>query len=151
MALAPSRRLFGDPSNEMSSPSRAAIEANVRFATALRITLRTFSTAFRQPRPAYRVLDPSRISNASAEPFEAPDGTDAVTSGPSSTRQYTRTVGRHRLSRISSASNSTIFPIPHPYAFPPIVAMYAPTNSLQVRGGSFIRRIVALRWRARSA
>src|SRR5262249_27224417 len=51
---------------------------------------------------------PSRSSNASAEPVEAPEGTDADAHAPPLSSQVTATVGRPRLSRTSIARNAPI-------------------------------------------
>ena len=63
----------------------------------------TFSTAFRTPRPLYRLGSPSRSSTASFAPVDAPDGTSALPQEPSSRLTSTSTVGLPLESRTSLA------------------------------------------------
>src|SRR5580765_1460218 len=65
-----------------------------------------FSTAPRQPRPAYR-FPPSRSSIASCVPVDAPEGIETVASAPPR-RTRASIVGRARLSRISRALSESI-------------------------------------------
>jgi hypothetical protein len=67
-----------------------------------------FAAAFRQPMPRYRLGSPSRSSQASAEPVDAPEGTEADAEIPPSRTQVARTVGLPRLSKISRPDNLSI-------------------------------------------
>src|SRR4051794_20195787 len=62
------------------------------------------ATAFSTPLPRYRPLSPSRSSSASNAPVEAPEGTAARPTVPSSSPTSTSTVGLPRESRISRAT-----------------------------------------------
>ena len=68
----------------------------------------TFCTAFNTPLPRKRSLSPSRSSNASREPVDAPDGTAARPVTPLSSVTSTSTVGFPRESKISRACTSLI-------------------------------------------
>src|SRR5574344_2327768 len=67
------------------------------------ITSFTLSTAFSTPLPPKRCLSPSRSSNASFSPVDAPDGTLARPITPLSSVTSTSTVGFPLESRISRA------------------------------------------------
>src|SRR5947208_11089899 len=69
---------------------------------------RTAPTALSTPLPPYRALSPSRSSTASNAPVEAPLGTAAWASVPSSSATSTSTVGLPRESRISRAPTASM-------------------------------------------
>src|SRR5258708_5641194 len=60
-----------------------------------------FPAAFRHPWPLYRFRSPSRSSTASADPLDAPAGTDANPVEPPVRSHHAPTVGLPRLSRSS--------------------------------------------------
>src|SRR6266550_3079331 len=68
----------------------------------------TLATACRTPLPWYRPRSASRSSSASCSPVDAPLGTAARPSAPSSSTTSTSTVGFPRESRISRAETSSI-------------------------------------------
>src|SRR5208282_5308195 len=70
-----------------------------------------FAAARRQPSPWYRLGSPSRSSNASAAPVDAPEGTDAEALIPPSRTQVARTVGLPRLSSTSRPESRSILGI----------------------------------------
>src|SRR2546430_12079547 len=63
----------------------------------------TLCTAFLTPFPRYLFLSPSRSSNASCSPVDAPEGTIARPRIPVSSTQSTSTVGFPRESKTSLA------------------------------------------------
>src|SRR5450759_978438 len=69
---------------------------------------RTLATALRTPLPLYLFLSPSRSSTASLTPVEAPDGTAARPTEPSTSTTSTSIVGLLRESRIWRASIRSI-------------------------------------------
>src|ERR1035437_24035 len=77
---------------------------------------RTFLTAFRTPWPPYLFLSPSRSSTASLAPVEAPDGTAARPTEPSTSTTSTSIVGLLRESRIWRASIRSIVVIVTPWS-----------------------------------
>src|SRR5215207_7457195 len=78
----------------------------------------TPSTALLTPLPPYR-LSPSRSSTASKAPVEAPEGTAARPSDPSSKMTSTSTVGLPRESRISRAPMNSILATVSAFPMPP--------------------------------
>src|SRR5215831_6020472 len=68
-----------------------------------RILVVTFLTALLTPFPEYRFFSPSRSSNASCAPVDAPEGTAARPIAPPARITSTSTVGLPRESRISRA------------------------------------------------
>src|SRR5205809_776420 len=68
----------------------------------------TLAIACSTPLPWYRPGSPSRSSSASCSPVDAPLGTAARPSAPSSRTTSTSTVGFPRESRISRAETSSI-------------------------------------------
>jgi len=104
IAFAPSLPLFSVPSSSISvrSMSICSRESSPQISPAMVVF--TFSTAVRTPLPRYRFLSPSRSSTASYSPVEAPDGTAARPSVPSSSTTSTSIVGFPRESSISRAS-----------------------------------------------
>src|SRR5664280_1159848 len=75
---------------------------------------RTLATALRTPLPPYLFLSPSRSSTASLAPVEAPDGTAARPTEPSTSTTSTSIVGLLRESRIWRASIRSIVVIATP-------------------------------------
>ena len=69
----------------------------------------TFKTAVFTPIPKYRALSPSLSSTASCSPVDAPEGTIARDSVPSSNFTSTSTVGFPLESRTSRAKIFEIF------------------------------------------
>src|SRR4028119_1779124 len=112
IALAPSRDLLSVPSSSTIARSRSSCVSNDRFENeSLKVPL-TLAAAFRQPRPPYRFASPPRRPSPSAAPVEAPDGTEADPTAPPSSSQTAFTVGRPRLSRISSPLRRDILGMP---------------------------------------
>src|SRR4051812_13510142 len=100
------------PSSDLSAlPSRSSILVSIRRCSSASypisssaILSSTLLTAFSTPLPRYRPLSPSRSSIASNAPVEAPEGTAARPTVPSSSPTSTSTVGLPRESRISRAT-----------------------------------------------
>ena len=84
MLFAPKFDLFGVSSNFIISSSIFLCSYTFIPIIAFAIFLLTFSTAFSTPLPKYLLLSPSRNSTASKLPVDAPDGTDAFPTYPSS-------------------------------------------------------------------
>ena len=116
IAFAPSLPLLGVPSRSIRYWSRPTwSNASHPMISSAMISL-TFSTAFRVPLPRYLSLSPSLSSTASCTPVDAPDGTIALPSAPSSRSTSTSTVGLPLESRTSLAITSSINAI----LFPPV-------------------------------
>src|SRR5215208_5250473 len=111
IAFAPSRDLVSVPSSSTSALSTSACPSKECQAKASCMAPPTFAAAVRHPRPPYRCGSPSLSSSASAEPVEAPEGTDAVPTAVLSSSQVAFRVGRPRLSKISSPVKRAIFDI----------------------------------------
>ena len=108
IAFAPKRDLLFVPSNSIIASSSSTCSRASAPTSASAISPFTNSTACNTPFPRYRVLSPSLNSTASCAPVDAPDGTAALPSVPSSRITSTSTVGFPRLSNISRANISII-------------------------------------------
>ena len=106
-ALAPRRLLSGVPSSLISSASRRACSSAGNPMTAGAMTRVMFSTALRTPLPL-NSDEPSRSSQASCPPVEAPLGTAARPKEPSARRTSASTVGLPLESSICLALTSMI-------------------------------------------
>ena len=111
MAFAPKLDLLSVPSKSIMIWSISAwLDASLpRMASA--IGPFTAATAFNTPLPKKRDLSPSRNSNASREPVDAPDGAAARPTNPPSKCTSASTVGLPRESIISRPMTLTIFAI----------------------------------------
>ncbi len=84
MALAPSLPLFGVPSSSIITRSIPAWSVTDMPVISFAMTSLTFSTARCTPLPRYRSASASRSSTASRVPVDAPEGTAARPTSPSS-------------------------------------------------------------------
>ncbi len=107
MALAPSLDLLGVPSSSSMRWSTSRCSDASKPTSSGPIPSRTAFTALSTPLPPYR-LPPSRSSIASNAPVDAPDGTAARLTVPSSSATSTSMVGFPRESRISRAPTASM-------------------------------------------
>ncbi len=106
--MAPSSPLLGVPSRSISRASTPAWSEASSPSSSGAIRSVTLATAVSTPLPPKRDLSPSRSSTASCAPVEAPLGTAARPTEPSSRTTSTSMVGLPRESRISRASMKSI-------------------------------------------
>ena len=103
IAFAPKFFLNGVPSNcnnTLSIPTWSSAYNPIISGAMISLT---FFTAFKTPLPKYLDLSPSLSSKASLSPVEAPLGTIALPTVPSSKVTSTSTVGLPRESKTSRA------------------------------------------------
>src|SRR3954463_15117749 len=124
MALAPSFDLLLVPSRSSRAWSTSRCSDASNPTSSGPITSSTAFTAFATPLPAYRP-PPSRSSTASNAPVDAPEGTAARLTVPSSRATSTSTVGLPRESRISRAPTASIDATVH--HSPGQVLLWSPT------------------------
>ena len=108
IAFAPNTSLF-------SVPSKSIIAASIALWSVASMPFRRSvmgpkipATAFKTPLPRYLALSPSRSSNASLEPVEAPEGAQAEPKAPPAKSTSASTVGLPRESNTSRALMSAI-------------------------------------------